>query len=211
MNNKIAAFLLALFLAVPSFAENVGAFNKFSMGVMFGFGPSFLTGAGDIYDETLSPGVDLYFAMAFPVTNRMSVQVDVGADGAFGFGGDYELNHRSIKDSIETSAFEIVALWNVFLTDEIFISAGPSVRFSKIDEYVEVNDEEVYSGSPDYANDFWLDAVVALGAKFGEAECGLRVGYEFLGFYKETDDYKDVGINELRFRFYFTYWFGQKK
>ena len=98
----------------------------------------------------------------------------------------------------------------MFLSESFFISVGPSVRFPWFEETVEIEDEKVFSGEPDYGNDVWLDAVLIMGFKMGCIEFGVR-SYEFLGFYKETKKYYHTNINELRFRFYLAYWFGQKR
>ena len=208
--NRVAVILLSLFLAIPAFAENVGAFQKFSMGVMLGFGPSVLTnGDRGVYSDNVSIGFALSFRMAFPLTERTSLLADIGADGCFGFVDKSSYAYRRVVDSVSTSAFDITVMWNAFLTENFFMSVGPSLRFPKIKEYVQLDGKEVYSGEPEYANDLWLDAVLGLGYKNGAFEIGLRIGYEFLGMYKETDNYFETDINELLFRVYFTYWFGQ--
>ena len=191
MQNKIVTVLLSLWLAVPTFADGVGAFEKFSMGAMLGMGPSYMTGSDkDLYSDNYSAGFGIYFRMAFPVTSRASVLADIGLDGTFGFAGEYEYLRRTVVD----------------------VSAGPSFRIPQVDEKIEVDGTEVFSQEEvDYGNDLWLDAVVAFGFKNNGAELGLRTGYEFLGMYKETDSYRKVDIHELRFRLYFTYWFGQKR
>jgi len=210
MRNRIAAILLSLLLATPALA-GVGAFQKFSMGIMFGFGPSYMTGDdADLYEENESMGVGLAFRMAFPVTDRMSVLVDLGVDGVFGYSSEYEYQHRTFTDSVMTNAWEITVLWNYFATDNFFVSAGPSFRFPFVEEKIELDDDEIYSDKEiDYANDFWFDAMFAFGWKYDGFEFGLRTGYEFLGMFKETKKYEAVDISELRFRLYMTYWFGQ--
>ena len=211
MRNRIAAILLSLLLATPALA-GVGAFQKFSMGVMLGLGKSYMTGEdADLYEENSSGGLGLAFRMAFPVTNGLSVLVDLGVDGTFGFSSEYEYQHRTFTDSVMTNAWEITVLWDYFATDNFFVSAGPSFRFPFVEEKIELDDDEIYSEKKiDYANDFWLDAMFAFGWKYDGFEFGLRAGYEFLGMFKETDKYKSVDISELRFRLYMTYWFGQK-
>ncbi len=210
MRNRLAIVLLFLALATPALAS-VGAFREFSMGVMLGFGPSCMTGEdAGIYGENGVVGGGLAFRMAFPVTSKMSVLADIGVDGAFGFSSEYEYRHRTVRDSVMLNAWEITVLWNNFLMDYFFVSVGPSIRFPFVEEKVELDDEEIYhSDEIDYANDLWLDAVAAFGWKFDMIEFGMRVGYEFLGMFKETDEYVASDINELRFRFYMTYWFGQ--
>ena len=148
--------------------------------------------------------------MAVPVNGRMSVLADVGVDGTYGFASEYEYQHRTVVDSIETDGLEFDVLWNMFVSDYIFVSVGPGVRIPRITEKVEISGDEIVLDEVEYENDLWLDAIVALGCKRNGVEVGVRVGYEFLGMYKETDGYRDVDINELRVRFYFTYWFGQK-
>jgi hypothetical protein len=210
MRNRIAVVLLSLFLAAPALAS-VGAFQKFSMGIMLGLGPSYMTGEdADLYDDNRSAGGGVAFRMAFPVASRMSVLVDLGVDGAFGFSSEYEYQHRTVKDSVMTNAWEITVLWDYFATDNFFVAVGPCFRFPFVEEKVELDDDEIYSDDEiDYANDFWLDAMFAFGWKYDGFEFGLRAGYEFLGMFKETDKYKSTDISELRFRLYMTYWFGQ--
>lgn len=212
MKNRIAVILLSLILVVPSFAGSDAAFKKFSMGIMLGLGPSYMTGEdADLYDENVSAGGGVAFRMAFPVASRMSVLVDLGVDGAFGFSSEYEYQHRTVKDSVMTNAWEITVLWDYFATDRFFVAAGPSFRFPFVEEKVELDDDEIYSDDEiDYANDFWFDAMFAFGWKYDGFEFGLRAGYEFLGMFKESDKYKSTDISELRFRLYMTYWFGQK-
>ena len=210
MRNRIAAILLSLLLATPALA-GVGAFQKFSMGVMLGLGKSYMTGEdADLYDENSSGGFGLAFRMAFPVTNGLSLLVDLGVDGTFGFSSEYEYQHRTFTDSVMTNAWEITVLWDYFATDNFFVSAGPSFRFPFVEEKIELDDDEIYSEKKiDYANDFWLDAMFAFGWKYDGFEFGLRTGYEFLGMFKEAGKYEPVDISELRFRLYLTYWFGQ--
>ena len=212
MKNRIAVILLSLILVVPSFAGSDAAFKKFSMGIMLGLGPSYMTGEdADLYDENVSAGGGVAFRMAFPVASRMSVLVDLGVDGAFGFSSEYEYQHRTVKDSVMTNAWEITVLWDYFATDNFFVAAGPCFRFPFVEEKVELDDDEIYSDDEiDYANDFWFDAMFAFGWKYDGFEFGLRAGYEFLGMFKESDKYKSTDISELRFRLYMTYWFGQK-
>lgn len=178
---------------------------------MLGFGPSYMTGEdADLYDENESVGGGLAFRMAFPLTSTMSVLADIGVDGAFGFSSEYEYQHRTVKDSVMTNAWEITVLWDYFATDNFFVAVGPCFRFPFVEEKVELDDDEIYSDDEiDYANDFWLDAMFAFGWKYDGFEFGLRAGYEFLGMFKETDKYKSTDISELRFRLYMTYWFGQ--
>ena len=211
MRNRIVIILLSLLLATPALA-GVGAFQKFSMGIMLGLGPSYMTGEdADLYDDNRSAGGGVAFRMAFPVASRMSVLVDLGVDGAFGFSSEYEYQHRTVKDSVMTNAWEITVLWDYFATDNFFVAVGgPCFRFPFVEEKVELDDDEIYSDDEiDYANDFWLDAMFAFGWKYDGFEFGLRAGYEFLGMFKETDKYKSTDISELRFRLYMTYWFGQ--
>ena len=210
MRNRIVIILLSLLLATPALA-GIGAFQKFSMGIMLGLGPSYMTGEdADLYDDNRSAGGGVAFRMAFPVASRMSVLVDLGVDGAFGFSSEYEYQHRTVKDSVMTNAWEITVLWDYFATDNFFVAVGPSFRFPFVEEKVELDDDEIYSDDEiDYANDFWLDAMFAFGWKYDGFEFGLRAGYEFLGMFKETDKYKSTDISELRFRLYMTYWFGQ--
>ncbi len=210
MRNRIAVVLLSLFLAAPALAS-VGAFQKFSMGIMFGFGPSYMTGDdADLYEENETMGIGLAFRMAFPVTDRLSVLADLGIDGTLGYSSEYDYQHRTFTDSVITDAWEITVLWNYFATDNFFVSAGPSFRFPFVEEKIELDDDEIYSEKKiDYANDFWFDAMFAFGWKEDGFEVGLRTGYEFLGMFKETDKYESVDISELRFRLYLTYWFGQ--
>lgn len=210
MRNRIVIILLSLLLATPALA-GVGAFQKFSMGIMLGLGPSYMTGEdADLYDDNWSAGGGVAFRMAFPVASRMSVLVDLGVDGAFGFSSEYEYQHRTVKDSVMTNAWEITVLWDYFATDNFFVAVGPCFRFPFVEEKVELDDDEIYSDDEiDYANDFWLDAMFAFGWKYDGFEFGLRAGYEFLGMFKETDKYKSTDISELRFRLYMTYWFGQ--
>lgn len=212
MKNRIAVILLSLILVVPSFAGSDAAFKKFSMGIMLGLGPSYMTGEdADLYDDNWSAGGGLAFRMAFPLTSTMSVLADIGVDGAFGFSSEYEYQHRTVKDSVMTNAWEITVLWDYFATDHFFVAAGPSFRFPFVEEKVELDDDEIYSDDEiDYANDFWFDAMFAFGWKYDGFEFGLRAGYEFLGMFKESDKYKSTDISELRFRLYMTYWFGQK-
>jgi hypothetical protein len=212
MKNRIAVILLSLILVVPSFAGSDAAFKKFSMGIMLGLGPSYMTGEdADLYDENVSAGGGVAFRMAFPVASRMSVLVDLGVDGAFGFSSEYEYQHRTVKDSVMTNAWEITVLWDYFATDNFFVAVGPCFRFPFVEEKVELDDDEIYSDDEiDYANDFWFDAMFAFGWKYDGFEFGLRAGYEFLGMFKESDKYKSTDISELRFRLYMTYWFGQK-
>ncbi|WP_290744691.1 hypothetical protein [Fibrobacter sp. UBA4309] len=213
MQNKIVTVLLSLWLAVPAFADGVDAFEKFSMGAMLGMGPSYMTGSDkNLYSDNYSAGFGIYFRMAFPVTSRASVLADIGLDGTFGFAGEYEYLRRTVVDSVETYGMEFTVMWNVFVAENVFVSAGPSFRIPQVDEKIEVDGTEVFSQEEvDYGNDLWLDAVVAFGYKNNGVELGLRTGYEFLGMYKETDSYRKVDIHELRFRLYFTYWFGQKR
>ena len=210
MRNRIVIILLSLLLATPALA-GVGAFQKFSMGIMLGLGPSYMTGEdADLYDDNWSAGVGVAFRMAFPVASRMSVLVDLGVDGAFGFSSEYEYQHRTVKDSVMTNAWEITVLWDYFATDNFFVAVGPCFRFPFVEEKVELGDDEIYSDDEiDYANDFWFDAMFAFGWKYDGFEFGLRAGYEFLGMFKETDKYKSTDISELRVRLYMTYWFGQ--
>ena len=210
MRNRIVIILLSLLLATPALA-GVGAFQKFSMGIMLGLGPSYMTGEdADLYDDNWSAGVGVAFRMAFPVASRMSVLVDLGVDGAFGFSSEYKYQHRTVKDSVMTNAWEITVLWDYFASDNFFVAVGPCFRFPFVEEKVELDDDEIYSDDEiDYANDFWLDAMFAFGWKYDGFEFGLRAGYEFLGMFKETDKYKSTDISELRFRLYMTYWFGQ--
>lgn len=211
MKIRIAVILLSLILVAPSFAGSDAAFKKFSMGIMLGLGPSYMTGEdADLYDDNWSAGGGVAFRMAFPVASRMSVLADIGVDGAFGFSSEYEYQHRTVKDSVMTNAWEITVLWDYFATDNFFVAAGPCFRFPFVEEKVELDDDEIYSDDEiDYANDFWLDAMFAFGWKYDGFEFGLRAGYEFLGMFKETDKYKSTDISELRFRLYMTYWFGQ--
>lgn len=59
MRNRIVIILLSLLLATPALA-GVGAFQKFSMGIMLGLGPSYMTGEdADLYDDNWSAGVVL--------------------------------------------------------------------------------------------------------------------------------------------------------
>jgi hypothetical protein len=220
MRNKFTAVILVLLLAVSVFAnENASdekiatwddSFRKFSMGLSLGLGPSYLKGAEKYYDAEKSEGFSMMFEMAYPVTDNMALRAIVGFDGIFGLVSEYEYVHREVRDSIMTNDFEIALLWNVFLTQSFFVGVGPSVRFPWIEEVVEVEGDEVFSGEVDYSNDLWLDAMIDVGFKFGCIELGLRSGYEFLGLYKETKKYDKVDIHELRFRFYLAYWFGQK-
>ena len=211
MKIRIAVILLSLILVAPSFAGSDAAFKKFSMGIMLGLGPSYMTGEdAALYDDNWSAGGGVAFRMAFPVASRMSVLVDLGVDGAFGFSSEYEYQHRTVKDSVMTNAWEITVLWDYFATDNFFVAVGPCFRFPFVEEKVELDDDEIYSDDEiDYANDFWLDAMFAFGWKYDGFEFGLRAGYEFLGMFKETDKYKSTDISELRFRLYMTYWFGQ--
>lgn len=213
MKIRIAVILLSLILVAPSFAGSDAAFKKFSMGIMLGLGPSYMTGEdADLYDDNWSAGGGVAFRMAFPVASRMSVLVDLGVDGAFGFSSEYEYQHRTVKDSVMTNAWEITVLWDYFATDNFFVAVGPCFRFPFVEEKVLLGEDEIYSEDEiDYANDFWFDAMFAFGWKYDGIEFGLRTGYEFLGMFKETGKYKSVDINELRFRLYMTYWFGQKR
>lgn len=212
MRNRAAAIILSMLLVAPVFAEGLGAFQKFSMGAMLGVGPSYMMGSDKrYYDENSAFGLALYFRMAFPVSGGASVLADVGMDGAFGFKSEYEYQHYSVVDSVEIFAVEIAVMWNEFLSEHVFFSVGPSIRFPRMRDKVELDGNEIYSDEVEYGNDLWLDAVIALGYKFDGMEFGVRSGYEFLGMYKETDVYRELDINELRFRFYFTYWFGQRK
>ena len=221
MQNKITAVILALLLAVCSFAgENArgasdsdwdNAFRKFSMGIMVGLGPSYLKGAEkNYYNNEDATGFTMMFEMAYPLNDVLALRGEIGFDGLFEFGSEYEYQHREVRDSVSASAFEIAVLLNLFLSESFFISVGPSVRFPWFEEVVEIEDEKVFSGEPEYGNDVWLDAVFVAGFKMGCIEFGLRSGYEFLGFYKETKKYYHTNIHELRFRFYLAYWFGQK-
>ena len=64
MRNRIVIILLSLLLATPALA-GVGAFQKFSMGIMLGLGPSYMTGEdADLYDDNWSAGGGLAFRMA---------------------------------------------------------------------------------------------------------------------------------------------------
>lgn len=223
MQNKFTAVIFALLLSVCSFAgENVQgtadsywdkAFRKFSMGIMAGLGPSYLKGAERYYyDNEDATGFTMMFEMAYPLNDAFAaLRAEIGFDGLFEFGSEYEYLHREVRDSVSASAFEIAVLLNLFLSESFFISVGPSVRFPWFEETVEIEDEKVFSGEPDYGNDVWLDAVLIMGFKMGCIEFGVRSGYEFLGFYKETKKYYRTNINELRFRFYLAYWFGQKR
>ena len=222
MQNKFTAVIFALLLSVCSFAgENVQgtadsywdkAFRKFSMGIMAGLGPSYLKGAERYYDNEDATGFTMMFEMAYPLNDAFAaLRAVIGFDGLFEFGSEYEYLHREVRDSVSASAFEIAVLLNLFLSESFFISVGPSVRFPWFEETVEIEDEKVFSGEPDYGNDVWLDAVLIMGFKMGCIEFGVRSGYEFLGFYKETKKYYHTNINELRFRFYLAYWFGQKR
>lgn len=208
MQNRFTAVIFALLLAVCSFADD-GAFSKFSMGVSLGYGPSYLKGAEEYYDVEKTMGYSMLFEMAYPIADNMSLRASIGFDGIFGLVSEYEYVHRSVRDSIESNDFEIALLWNVFLNESFFVNVGPSFRFPWIEEVVEIEGEEIFSGKADYCNDFWLDAMLGVGFKFSSIEIGLRGGYEFLGFYKETKKYKEVDIHELRFRLYLVYWFGQ--
>lgn len=221
MQNKITAVIFALLLAVCSFAnENPqgesapgwdNAFRKFSLGIMTGFGLSCLKGADEYYDDAFVTGFTMMFEMAYPLNDVWALRGEIGFDGLFEFGSEYEYQHRKVRDSVSASGFEMAVLLNGFLSKSFFVGFGPSVRIPWFEEVVEVEDEEVFSGEPDYGNDVWLDAVLAIGFKYGFFECGLRSGYEFLGFYKETKKYRDVDIHEIRFRLYLAYWFGQKR
>ena len=221
MRNKFTAVILVLLLAVCSFAnENASvkrdsgwdnSFRKFSMGILFGIGPSYLKGAEKYYDREGATGFTLLFEMAYPLNDMFAVRGEIGFHGLFGYGSEYEYQHREVKDSISTSDFEMAVLMNLFLTESFFVEVGPSVRFPWFNEIVEIEDEEVYSGDPDYGNDMWFDVMFGLGYKAGCIELGLRSGYELLGFYKETKKYDKVDIHELRFRLYLAYWFGQKR
>ena len=128
MRNRIVIILLSLLLATPALA-GVGAFQKFSMGIMLGLGPSYMTGEdADLYDDNWSAGVGVAFRMAFPVASRMSVLVDLGVDGAFGFSSEYKYQHRTVKDSVMTNAWEITVLWDYFASDNFFVAVGPCFR-----------------------------------------------------------------------------------
>ena len=221
MQNKITAVILALLLAVCSFAaENASgksvsgwdnAFRKFSMGIMVGLGPSYLKGAEkNYYDNEDATGFTMMLEMAYPLNDVLALRGEIGFDGLFEFGSEYEYQHREVKDSVSASDFEMAILLNLFLSESFFVGAGTSVRFPWFEEVVEIEDEKVFSGEPEYGNDIWLDAVFVTGFKMGCIEFGLRSGYEFLGFYKETKKYYHTNIHELRFRFYLAYWFGQK-
>ena len=222
MQNNFIAVILALLLAVCSFAnENVSgesdpgrnnAFRKFSMGIMAGLGPSYLKGAnGDYYDDEDMMGFTMMLEMAYPLNGVWALRAEIGFDGMFDLGAEYEYQHREVRDSVSSSDFEIAVLLNGFLWKSFFVCLGPCVRFPWFEEVVEIEDEKVFSGEPDYGSDVWLDAVLVMGFKSGSIEFGLRSGYEFLGFYKETKKYGHVDIHELRFRFYLAYWFGQKQ
>jgi len=220
MQNKITAVIFALLLAVCSFANDNApstsapgwdnAFRKFSMGIMAGLGVSHLRGADKYYDDDDVTGFTMMFEMAYPLNETWALRSEIGFDGMFEFGAEYEYQHRKVRDSVSASDFEIAVLLNGFLSNTFFMGFGPSVRFPWFDEVVEVDDEKVFSGDPDYGSDVWLDAVLVTGFKYGFFEIGLRSSYEFLGFYKETKKYRDVNIHELRFRLYLVFWFGQK-
>lgn len=221
MQNKFTAVIFALLLSVCSFAgENVQgtvdsywdkAFRKFSMGIMAGLGPSYLKGAERYYHNEDATGFTMMFEMAYPLNDVLFLRGEIGFDGIFDFGSEYEYQHREVRDSVSASAFEMAVLLNRFLTESFFVGVGPSVRFPWFEEVVEIEDDEVFSGEPEYGNDLWLDVVFVAGFKVNSFEFGVRSGYEFLGFYKETKKYYHTNINELRFRFYLAYWFGQKR
>lgn len=221
MQNKFTAVILVLLLAVCSFAAEKAsnksvsdwdnAFRKFSMGIMIGLGPSYLKGADEYYGNDDAMGFTMMFEMAYPLNDVWALRGEIGFDGLFEFGSEYEYQHRKVRDSVSASGFEMAVLLNGFLSKSFFVGIGPSVRIPWFEEVVEVEGEKVFSGEPDYGNDVWLDAVLVAGFKFGFFEFGLRSGYEFLGFYKETKKYRDVDIHELRFRLYLAYWFGQKR
>jgi hypothetical protein len=220
MQNKFTAVIFALLLSVCSFAgENVQgtadsywdkAFRKFSMGIMAGLGPSYLTGAERYYHNEDATGFTMMFEMAYPLNDVLFLRGEIGFDGIFDFGSEYEYQHREVRDSVLADAFEMAVVLNRFLTESFFVGIGPSVRFPWFEEVVEIEDDEVFSGEPEYGNDLWLDVVFVAGFKVNSFEFGLRSGYEFLGFYKETKKYYHMNIHELRFRFYLAYWFGQK-
>ena len=223
MQSKFTAIVLAMLLAVSAFAvEDTGnasaqskgwddTFTKFSMGVMLGIGPSYLKGAGEYYDAEKTTGISIMFEMAYPITDNMALRAELGFDGIFGIGSTYQYVHREVKDSVSSSGFEIALYWNMFLSENFFVNLGPAIRFPWFKEIVEIEDEKIFSGEPEYGNDLWLDAVLGVGFKIRCIEFGFRGGYELLGFYKETKKYRKVDIHELRFRFYFMYWFGQKR
>ena len=221
MQNKFTAVILALLLAVPVFAnENSSggnaasgnSFREFSMGIMAGLGPSYLTGAEkNHYNNEDATGFTMMFEMAYPLNDVLFLRGEIGFDGIFDFGSEYEYQHREVRDSVSASAFEMAVLLNRFLTESFFVGVGPSVRFPWFEEVVEIEDDEVFSGEPEYGNDLWLDVVFVAGFKVNSFEFGVRSGYEFLGFYKETKKCYHTNINELRFRFYLAYWFGQKR
>ena len=211
MRTRFLSVLLALILAVPTFAESVGAFKKFSLGAMFGIGASYLTGEDkDLYDDGGTFGMEMTFRMALPLNNVLSVVTDIGVDGVYGYASEYEYQYRSFVDSIETTSVGVSVLLTSFVSDHVFLSIGPSIRIPFLKEMVKLEDETIYSGDPGYANDLWLDVVGAIGWKYNGVELGMRTGYEFLGLYKETKDFHKVDLNELRFRIYFSYWFGQR-
>ena len=223
MQSKFTAIVLAMLLAVSAFAvENTGnapvhdkgwdnAFTKFSMGVMLGIGPSYLKGAEEYYDAEKTTGISIMFEMAYPITDNMALRAELGFDGIFGIGSTYQYVHREVKDSVSSSGFEIALYWNMFLSENFFVNLGPAIRFPWFKEIVEIEDEKIFSGEPEYGNDLWLDVVLGAGFKIRCIEFGFKGGYELLGYYKETKKYSKVDIHELRFRLYFTYWFGQKR
>jgi hypothetical protein len=219
MGIRIAAIFLALLLSVPAFSKDFSgtffdgdhAFRKFSMGAMIGLGPSLLNGAEDIYGEKQTVAVSLNFRMAFPISKRLAVVTDLGFDYlSQGIGSKYSYLHRTVRDTIKVSSIEVTASLNISFAEHFFIRLGPSVRFPDFDETVSVDEVVVFNGDPEYARSVWLDAVAALGAKSGSAEFALRGSYEFLGFYKETPKYRNANIHEVRLRFCFSYWFGQR-
>ena len=67
MRNRIVLIILSLLLASPTFADGVGAFQKFSMGAMLGFGTSIMTGSDRaLYDGTSSGGLGIFSGWRSP-------------------------------------------------------------------------------------------------------------------------------------------------
>lgn len=215
MRNKIAVVLLALVLASLShakiygpFHDLSGAFRNFTLGTSLGVGVSGLVGDEDIYNAD-STEFGFYFdvKMAFPLSENMAVVTNIGLRN-WSFRSSYNYLHRPVSDSIDVLSIEFASLWEVFLSKRFFMGLGPNIRIPFIDERVTVDGKEVFSGRPSYARKFWLNIDMVVGVKIGALELGLRGGYEMLGFYKETKEYRKVDMRELRCDFYVTYWFG---
>lgn len=215
MRNKIAVVFLALVFASLShakiygpFHDFSGAFRNFTLGTSVGVGTSMFVGDEDIYDaDSTEAGFYFDVKMAFPLNENMAVVTNIGVRN-WSFRSNYIYLHRPVCDSVDVLSIELASLWEIFLSKHFFIGLGPNIRIPFIEERVTLDGREVFSGKPSYARKLWLNIDMVVGAKLGALELGFRSGFETLGFYKKTKEYRKVDMRELRCDLYLTYWFG---